>query len=761
MFKSLVSSVQSVWELAQNAMNYTLLTFILLGVTAHSVVAATIVLNSETGSIDVDGAPVTNLHGTPFTTTLDSSTGIRHWFFAGDLNIDSTDHVSGVGAYGISVMAGNNATIAPGATFDFSAVGSSAGPGGGSGGSGGTSFNGGSGGSGGAGGTFGLGGRGGDGGELTIWTYPGQYGFPGTRGGNGGLGQGGRGGSAGQSGGGGGLGINNNAAAANGGAGNPSGGLPGSGSPGPAGIGGAGGSPGGLGARIPAGFGLGGAGGMPGSSGTVGGSATGGHPGAGGTGGSNQGSGELITGGHGGGGGGQGSGGGGGGGGSGGGGGGGGAGGGGGGGSWYVEILHPYATYGGFGGYGGYGGPGGVGGRGGDGRSGGNGGLGGGGGGAFELVALGRLAVDGGFRARGGDGQGGSPGAPGGGGWPAGPWSVGGDGEDGGDGTGAESGGNGGDGGGYIGVTGPYEPLPGSPGWNGAFDFKGGAGGGGGGATGADGGLGGSGGAGGAGGSGGGGAGGTIKLKGSVVTAGGAAIDTRGGAGAGNGRFLYGSNTAGGLPSAVLSTHVSTFSGPMGSNPFILGGVTETPYMPDLAGGAELFGRLDGLDATAGEFAGLYSAAPADAVAALMRLDMGPTSYAFDFTGFDMLLMLNLSDQTLYDPMLGVDPLESDPIFRVDLLQGGYAANPLFGGTGPSSLDSLDAFDVYATLIPETGTLFNGSVRGVTPISTHLSDGEFAFLTGSPPAIPEPATLTLSAWGLAALAITRRWRKKE
>jgi len=120
-----------------------------------------------------------------------------------------------------------------------------------------------------------------------------------------------------------------------------------------------------------------------------------------------------------------------------------------------------------------------------------------------------------------------------------------------------------------------------------------------------------------------------------------------------------------------------------------------------------------------------------------------------------MLLVLNLSDQTLYDPMLGVDPLESDPTFAVGLMQGGFADNPLFGGAGPSLLDSLGAFEVYATLVPEGGTLFNASVQGMNPISAHLGNGEWVFLTASPTTIPAPAALALCLCGLATLASIR------
>ncbi|NNM00866.1 MAG: hypothetical protein HKO62_08965, partial [Gammaproteobacteria bacterium] len=85
--------------------------------------ADTMVFNTDTGLVTVNGAVVSTLNGTPFSTALDSGTGIRHWYFSGDLNINAGDIVKGVGAYGASLVAGNNAYVAPGASFDISAGG--------------------------------------------------------------------------------------------------------------------------------------------------------------------------------------------------------------------------------------------------------------------------------------------------------------------------------------------------------------------------------------------------------------------------------------------------------------------------------------------------------------------------------------------------------------------------------------------------------------------------------------------------------------
>ena len=136
---------------------------------AHSTRAALIEFNSDNGEVRVAGAPVSSLNGASFTSTNEGD--LRRWYFAGDLNFGATDHVSAIGVPGISIIIGNNLTIAPGSTFDFSAFGKNPGPGGGTGGLGGSSSNGGSGGAGGDGGypeKF-MGAAGGAGGTSTIF----------------------------------------------------------------------------------------------------------------------------------------------------------------------------------------------------------------------------------------------------------------------------------------------------------------------------------------------------------------------------------------------------------------------------------------------------------------------------------------------------------------------------------------------------------------------------------------------------------------
>lgn len=295
------------------------------------------------------------------------------------------------------------------------------------------------------------------------------------------------------------------------------------------------------------------------------------------------------------------------------------------------------------GGGGGFGGLSGVGGRGGA------GGLGGGGGGAVEIAAQGKVTIgSSAIDAKGDNGQGGSNGSTG---------STGFGGQGGAAGTIGGSGGNGGRGG------------------NGGTGGKGGTGAG--------------------------GAGGSIKLSGSIINAGTASINTNGGTGGRtgeDGRVIVLSNTGlGGEPNAVSGTYQRQFTGapasysdadggPRNDNVYLggTGAASYTPYIEGLQGGAEIYGLFSGVD-----IASLIPAdAPKDAIAAVLRLDLGPYTSNPDYIGYDMVLFVNLTGANLDAPTLGIN-------------QGELALR--FDGVGvQTTMTALNGGSVWGTLIKDT-----------------------------------------------------------
>jgi hypothetical protein len=452
------------------------------------------------------------------------------------------------------------------------------------------------------------------------------------------------------------------------------------------------------------------------------------------------------------------------------GGGGGGAGGGGGGGSGGNLGA---GDAGGLGGDGGGGGLGGWGGRGGVAGNGDDGGIGGAGGGAVELRVFGEVIFDGGavsvaggtvnhYDDFGSSGLGGDAGDDGENGFNGSNGSNGvaesrveppGSGGNGGSGG---SGGSGRDGNGGSGTYG----LAGGNGrdhvsWGGS---GGGGSGGGGGAGGGAGGYGGRGGSGGRSASGGGGAGGTVKIvatsisgDGSVDIAGGGAVGFEGQAG----KLVLGSNVysatniTGGAGRTVESRdHFGRSMGPRRKNLYVLGLETETPCIPQLTDGSDVCGMTD-LAVTDSMFDGLRSAAPGGMVAAMVRMNRGPFGAEYDWRGFDMALVVNLTDRPLSDVAAGV----GGEGYLIPLMSGGFERWEMFGGAGYELLGDLPAFGVYAFLIPEDADGFN------LRIGQHAQTAGGVFLDngGSMFVIPEPATITLLAIG--ALTILKRKRR--
>lgn len=378
--------------------------------------------------------------------------------------------------------------------------------------------------------------------------------------------------------------------------------------------------------------------------------------------------------------------------------------------------------------YVGDGGRGGWGGRGGDGGNGGTGGAGGGGGGAFELRVFGRIDLQGQILARGANGLVGEIGAAGRVGTP---------------GTSGTQG---------VDVTQGVGPdLTGNDGAQGGAGGDGGRGG-----------------QGGTGGNGGGGAGGTISLVATHVVAGANAhYDLSGGVGptgasqGDDGRLLVGTTIGGpgGAQITAKSTHAyrSMFAAP---NPFAGDhAIPETPLLLDLVGGPEAFGvsaRITGHDLQDNIQYAVDAARNRGDVAVLVQFDNTRWLTGEDYAGYNALALINLTDDPLESPALsGVRMMNP-----VELLQGGWAHDPLFAGGGDQPLPALGGDQVFVTLIPESPALTDASASFVwngREFSGHWStpSGQaFKFLTiGN---VPEPAGAALAIWSLAALMLQMR-----
>ncbi|EXI79182.1 MAG: PQQ-dependent catabolism-associated beta-propeller protein [Candidatus Accumulibacter appositus] len=176
-------------------------------------------------------------------------------------------------------------------------------------------------------------------------------------------------------------------------------------------------------------------------------------------------------------------------------------------------------------------------------------------------------------------------------------------------------------------------------------------------------------------------------------------------------------STLGGQPASVVGARTELLRGPRADNPYVtdLGGASaaldDSPYIAGLAGGAEIYGLLQGIDrngldfnpATTAQKDGLPTT-EADAVFAVMRLDFGPGDYADNYTGFDMLLFVNLADDVaLSDPRLIVSQ-SGNPV--------GTQALAIDGVGSFRNLTALGAKQVWATLIPDSENLkFDASVQ--------------------------------------------------
>ena len=145
----------------------------------------------------------------------------------------------------------------------------------------------------------------------------------------------------------------------------------------------------------------------------------------------------------------------------------------------------------------------------------------------------------------------------------------------------------------------------------------------------------------------------------------------------------------------------------------------------------------------------VLAAAPPGAFAALARMDVGPGMP--DFVGYDALLFVNMTAQTVTDPGFGIHV--PDAYYATPLVAQGFELDPMFGGSGPVTLDAMQGLGVYATMIPEDYApatyWMHGSVRGELSHSTlvgSLMNGQAIYL------VPEPTSLaTVAIVGMVAL----------
>ena len=119
------------------------------------------------------------------------------------------------------------------------------------------------------------------------------------------------------------------------------------------------------------------------------------------------------------------------------------------------------------------------------------------------------------------------------------------------------------------------------------------------------------------------------------------------------------------------------------------------------------------------------------------------------YSGYDALLYINLSGNSFSNPEFGIAGALQQ------LLSGGWATSPTFGGSGPTAIGSIAGGTVYATLIPTATTLLPSIQLGSFSASgvALSSDGQALYV------VPEPSTVAMALMGAFGLLLALRRRK--
>ncbi len=210
------------------------------------------------------------------------------------------------------------------------------------------------------------------------------------------------------------------------------------------------------------------------------------------------------------------------------------------------------------------------------------------------------------------------------------------------------------------------------------------------------------------------------------------------------------------LPAFGLNSIATLVDGtsiaPTMTNPYA-GGIKTPLIAPDAAsnesmsGGASAFGLLPSTVLQDPNLAADIANAPKGATAFITPLPVGPTGFANDWLGYEVLLFVNFGTADLTDPTLMGQPL----------LSYGFADDPEFGGNGMAHLiGKLGSDEVFAALVPDFVTATRFTFNDGRQDWTGLLDS-FDVLYNGPDLVtaPEPGTPALLGAGLLGLAIVR------